>query len=422
MVAVGVHFHMGGPVHGRIELFGHQQFAGFTVKRIAKAVTIEVGQQLARLAVDLLVGQDVLVDAVKVPFVMGRHLIEPLGHAGIGVAGHDGHRPLVVARTLRRVPGRGVAGAVIDQVQVRVIGIPAPGGAAADLPLVAFPAVEAAVGADGLAQMGGLFGIDQHFVVGTSRIGFPCLGPVSQVQGGQATAHPVFTTRDTDHHLVLDRHHGRGQGFADRRIADLGGPLHFTALGIQRHHGGVCLRQKDHPVGIGHAAVDGVAAHDRDDFRILLGFIAPQDLAVVGQIQGEDIVGERRVDIHDVPDHQGAALVTAQNAGREGPGHPQIAHVFAVDLVQFGITMVGVIAGLDCPLFGLGRLGQDAFVGIARRARQKQHGDRAVQQSFHGFIPPLLEACDRFPPPAAVLEVVFGGQCLASICRPGNCP
>jgi glucose dehydrogenase len=34
-------------------------------------------------------------------------------HAGGRVAGDDRHRPAVVARPLRRVPGRGVAGAVI---------------------------------------------------------------------------------------------------------------------------------------------------------------------------------------------------------------------------------------------------------------------------------------------------------------------
>src|SRR3546814_3137429 len=81
---------------------------------------------------------------------MGRQLIDPLRHAGIGVAGEDRHRPLVVAGALDRVPGAGIARAVVDQVQLRIVGDPAPRRAAADLPLVAFPGGEALVLSDRL--------------------------------------------------------------------------------------------------------------------------------------------------------------------------------------------------------------------------------------------------------------------------------
>ena len=334
LVAGRVHDDFGRPVHGRVELLGHQQLARLAVQRIAEAVAVEVGQQLARRAVEVLVGQDHLVDAVEVPFVMGRHLIDPLGHPGIGVAGKDGHRPLVVARTLRRVPGGGVAGAVIDQVQVRVIREPAPDRAAADLPLVAFPGLERAVGTDRLAQRSGLFRVDQHLGVGTGGIALPRDRAVLDVQRRHPAADAVFAAGHADHQLVLDRHGGRGQRFADRRVADLGRPFRLAGLGVQGHHGGVGLRQEHHPVGVAETAVDGVAAHHRDHVRVLLRLIAPQDLAVVVQVQRKDVVRERRVDIHDVADHQRRAFVAAQHAGREGPRDAQVAHVVAVDLVQ----------------------------------------------------------------------------------------
>jgi len=45
---------------------------------------------------------------------------------------------------------------VIDQVQRRIVGNPAPGRAAADLPLIALPGLDAGILADRLAELGGL--------------------------------------------------------------------------------------------------------------------------------------------------------------------------------------------------------------------------------------------------------------------------
>src|SRR4029079_954671 len=96
------------------------------IERVAEAVTIEVRQGLALFATDGQLGKDALVDAVIVPLVVRGHLIDPLGHAGVHVARPDGHGPLVVARTYGRVPGAGIARSVVHEVQLWVIGIPAP--------------------------------------------------------------------------------------------------------------------------------------------------------------------------------------------------------------------------------------------------------------------------------------------------------
>src|SRR3546814_13981157 len=97
---------------------------------VGEAVAVEVDQRLAHLAVDLEIDEEHLIDAVEVPFVVRGHLVEPLGHAGVEVTCEDGHGPAVVAGALHRVPGAGVAGAVVDQVQFRIVGEPAPGAAA----------------------------------------------------------------------------------------------------------------------------------------------------------------------------------------------------------------------------------------------------------------------------------------------------
>ena len=163
-------------------------------------------------------------------------------------------------------------------------------------------------------------------------------------------AHTEFTTRDANDHLVLDRQHRRGVGLANRGVAIHGRPLNLAGLCIQCHHGGIRLMQENLAVGIGHASVDRIAAHDRDHVGVLLGLVFPDDLAVVVQVERIDDIRKGRVDIHDVPDHQRRAFMPAQHAGGKCPSDLQLAHVVLVDLLQLGIACVGVVAGLDRPL------------------------------------------------------------------------
>src|SRR5207244_2332912 len=82
------------------------------------------------LPADVLVGEDHFIDAVEVPLVVGGHLVDPLGLAAIHVASPDRHRPAIVARALLRTPGRGLAGPVVPQIHLRIVGIPLPARAA----------------------------------------------------------------------------------------------------------------------------------------------------------------------------------------------------------------------------------------------------------------------------------------------------
>jgi hypothetical protein len=98
-------------------------------------------------------------------------------------------------------------------------------------------------------------------------------------------------------------------------------------------------------VAVSQATIDGVAAHDRDDVGILFGFVFPKDLALIVQVERKDRIGERSMDVHDVADHQRPAFMSTQDAGRKRPRHLQFGSVRGGDLVEFGITMVGVVAG-----------------------------------------------------------------------------
>ena len=214
-----LHVDVSRPVDGRVVLLRHQQLAGHPVEGVTEAVAVEVHEHLAHLAVDLDVGEDVLVDAVVVPLVVGRHLVGPARHSGIRIPSEEGHRPLVVSGAHHRVPGAGVAGAVVDEVQLGVVGVPAPGRASADLPLVALPRVEARVRADRLQHRGGHLGIDQHLFVGTGAVCLPDQAAVVDVVGGEEAAYPELASADAGVHLVTHHDRGVGIGLADRRIA-----------------------------------------------------------------------------------------------------------------------------------------------------------------------------------------------------------
>src|SRR4029450_5683289 len=71
---------------------------------------------------------------------MGAAWLTPAGLAGIGIAGKDAGRPFVVARPRLMVPRARIAGAVIDEIELGIVGEPAPDIAAALAPGVRRPA------------------------------------------------------------------------------------------------------------------------------------------------------------------------------------------------------------------------------------------------------------------------------------------
>ena len=159
-----------------------------------------------------------------------------------------------------------------------------------------------------------------------------------------------------DDDLVLVDMRCRGHGGADLRVSVLGLPDLLAALGVQRDQMAVELAQEDFAVSEGEPTVDVVAAGDGLDTRVLLGKICPLDLADVRplQLQGVDVVWERRVHVHRVPDHERRALMTAQRPGRERPCRPQVLHVRRRDLTERAEPGLRVILSGHDPLLVVG--------------------------------------------------------------------
>ena len=288
---------------------------------------------------------------------MRRHLVGPLHFAVVRVAGEDGHRPLVVARTLVGVPRAGVTRAVVEQVQLGIVRIPAPGGAAAPLPLVALPGRDAEV----LALVRRIVGVgvafEEDFAVRTGAVSAPDLFPVVHVIRRHAAPDAELTARDTGDDDVLD--HDRGVGHRGAllviRVLDL--PELFAGLGIEREK--LTLEQLDEDLAarvIRGAAVHQVATGDWNRVRRLVRHVLPDHRrAGLGQIERVHDVREGRVDVHHVADDERIALVPPKRPGRERPDGPELGHVRRRDLLERAEPLQAVITTGHVP-FALGRI------------------------------------------------------------------
>ncbi len=356
-----VHVDAGCPVHDRIILLSDEKLARCAIPGVAEAVTVKVSCRFALRSIEIELGEDRLVDAVIVPLVERRHLVCPLGNTGVDVTSEHGHRPTLIdrlairSRTLCRVPGRGVAGPVVDQVEFRIEGHVAPGRTATDLPLIAVPGLERGVLADRLAERRGLLRIDQDVRIRAHRVGAPDLLTAVDVVGGDVAANAELSARDTDDHLVLRDKRSTSARLALLRIAVDDLPQFLTRLRVESDERRVGLVEEDLAFSVLNATVNRVAAHHGDDRGVLLRGVLPDDLLFVGKVQSEHDVRERRVKVHRVTDHERAAFVTTKNAGRERPCHFQLTNVFGVDLVQRRIPGAGVVAGLLCPVIRIAR-------------------------------------------------------------------
>ena len=347
-------------------------------------------QDVARFSLHVdAVGQDHLVHAVEIPLVVRRHLVHPLRLAGVDVTRPDRHRPLVVAGALHRVPGAGVARAVVHQVELRVVAVPAPGRAAADLPLIALPGLERRVPAHRrhLAVGPGhrRVRIDQHLRVRPGAVGLPDLLAGLDVVGGDVTTHAELAAGNAGDHLVLEDVRGVGVGLTLLRIAVLDLPQLLAGPGVERDEVGVGLLQEDLAVGVGETAVHRVAAHHGDHRRVLLRLVLPLDL-LIGEGDREDLVGKRAVDVQHVADHQGAALVAAQHAGRECPRDAQVLDVVRADLLERAVAVVLHVARLHRPVLRVLAELDDLRIG-ERESRQggeaEQNAPRARACQYH---------------------------------------
>ena len=377
------------PVH-RHEGLGHEQFTGRPIQGVREPVAVEVHQDFSHLPANVGIHQDVLVDPVVVPAVMGRLLVRPFRDPGVGIPREDRHRPLVVARTLIGIPRPGVPGAVVQKIQIGIVAVPAPGRAAASFPLVALPGLHGAGEPD--------------LCLGSSAVHPPDLFAGLHVVGGHKTTNAEFSTADAADHLVSDHNRGGGDGLTVLEVALLDLPHFLARFSIQGDGRGIQLILEDLAVGVREAAIHGVAAGNRHDLRILLRRVLPLDgRPFLGEVEGVHDVWKWRVHVHGAANHQRSTLVAAEHPRGKRPGDLQILDVAGVDRIEPAVprrrvVLVGLVPLLVCRR-GIGDCGRGrrrSATGRGRRTRARagaEHrhdegrDDEQGKESLHVLAP-----------------------------------
>ncbi len=374
-----------GPVHDRIVL-ALDELPGLAVQHVEEAVLGRVQQGLAHLPVDLHVGQDDRLGRGVVPAVAGRFLEVPDVFAGLRLQGHDRAEEQVVAAAGAAhlgVPGRAVAAADVEQVEVRIIGHAVPRrAAAAVVPPVAMPG--------GIGDLHGLVRSGAVVVLlAGDHVELPLLLAGLGVVAGHEAAGAELRAAVADDHNPLD--HARGA--RDRKTGGLGEGLGrpdlLAGLGVERDQAAVERADIDLVLPDGHAPVHRAAAGvDLPGAGVRIE--APQVLA--GARVERPHLGEVGRDVdHPVMDDRGRleALAVAEV---EVPGQAQVLDGRGVDLVEGAEALLAVVAPVPEPLARRGasdHLAVDALVA----------GDEGQSRHGQGGRPrPLGQSHDRRPP------------------------
>src|SRR6516164_11682973 len=96
--------------------------------------------------------------------------------------------------------------------------------------------------------------------------------------------------------------------------------------------------------------------------------------------------------IHNVPDDERTALVPAQDPGRERPHRTEVLGVILVDLAEFAISRVCIVAGRHDPLIGVFRERDQRVIGagLGREARQYRRYDPETEWCHRLHSSPLM--------------------------------
>src|SRR5262249_37669167 len=164
-------------------------------------------------------------------------------------------------------------------------------------------------------------------------------------------ANAKFAPGNADKNLVLDDHWRRSARLPLGRVAILHGPNDRTGMCVERDQRRVGLILENLAFGIRNTARNRIAAHHRNDVWILFGFVLPDNLAVVIQVERVDGVREWRIEIHHTADHQRPALMAAQNSGRKSPDWSETIDIPSIDLIELRVTLIEVVASRHDPLF-----------------------------------------------------------------------
>ncbi len=253
-----------------------EDFAAFTIDDVQVTIAVGVGQHLAVAAADLGVQEHVLVDPVIVIQIVWVELIEPLRRPGVCVSREDAGGPLVVSRSLVRVPRTRIGRAVIDQVQARIVGNPAPYRATAPLPGIRWPRLHAEVGATIALVVWIEVRANEHFGVRPRAVGSPKLLAAGDIQSREPAPYTELSAAVADQNLVFHHERRHGHGLAAADVAQARSPQLRSGVCIDGNGAPIQRVEEQASVGVGRAAINAVTARHSlrrgARFRLVLPF------------------------------------------------------------------------------------------------------------------------------------------------------
>src|SRR5438552_18971990 len=148
------------------------------------------------------VGEDHLRSGIVVPTVVWRELVRPHQRAVLWPAGQDAGGPLVVAGALLGIVRRRIPGAVVEQVEVRIVGHPSPHRRTTILPHVGGPARERQLGAPIVERLE-CSRLREDLAIGTDVVGGPYDPARLEAESHEPAEYATLSARLNDDITVL---------------------------------------------------------------------------------------------------------------------------------------------------------------------------------------------------------------------------
>ena len=341
----------GGPVNSDIGLGGDQRSIG-TVEHVEETVLGRLHEHLARLPVEVQVGEDDVLGRGEVPALARGGLVVPDVLPVVGPERHDrGEEEIVAlaARALHVVPRRPVPDTDIQQVEVRIIGhrVPHRATAARRLPDAVRP---------GGARL------RRHDAVGRRAVGFairigrgvetPDQLPRLRVIGREVAADAVLGAAVPDQHRAFDHPRRTRDGVGLGLIDGDHRPDWRAGLRIERDQPAVEGADVHLPAPQRDAAVHHVATRRKASRAFDPRIVGPERCPGPG-VEGKDLgPGGGRVE-HTIS-HQRRSFLAAVGVELRTPCQTKLADRGGVDGGKGTVSLLGVGPAGRHPCGGVG--------------------------------------------------------------------
>ncbi len=331
----------------RNHLLRGEQLARRAIEHIEEPVLRHLHDHFAIGASDLQRGQHQRLGRREIPRFAGRGLVVPDVFPGVCLQRDDRRQIQIVAAAgaaIFLVPGRAIAGADVDEVELRVVDERIPDGAATPIFHHSPFQVAAAFSSAGDSKpFAGSPGTVKKTPRQLARLG---------VIRRDVAAHAHLRAAVTNEHFAFHHTRRTRDGVAKVLVDGELFPDRLAGGGIERNEAAIQRAHVDLAVPSGDSTVGHVTARVHTGFAGNLRVIRPDALAC-SRVEREHLAPRAR-DIHHAIDHERGGLLHAMRRVEiERPREAELLHVLRVDLLQRAESLLVVSAAIAHPVRGI---------------------------------------------------------------------